>query len=149
MARTPKTGAPGTTDQRPTWEGPPENRPRGYLPADDDPSIDRDAFGESLADPDKSTLRDAMETRRFMPGSEEEIERTRRRAFALWQRDGEPEGEHEKFWFRAETDLREPVTAQALAVRAGLSIDEAQELIDRLGPDWELLEQAASSWTAE
>ena len=29
--------APGTTDQRPRWEGPPENRPRGYKPAKDDP----------------------------------------------------------------------------------------------------------------
>jgi len=28
---------PGTTDQRPKWEGPPENRPRGYEPAEDAP----------------------------------------------------------------------------------------------------------------
>lgn len=28
----------GTTDQKPKWEGPPENRPRGYEPAVDDPA---------------------------------------------------------------------------------------------------------------
>jgi hypothetical protein len=28
---------PGTVDERPRWEGPPENRPRGYKPAKDDP----------------------------------------------------------------------------------------------------------------
>ncbi|WP_391530006.1 hypothetical protein [Brucella intermedia] len=33
----------GTTDQKPTWEGPPENRPRGYEPAVDDPAKKRDA----------------------------------------------------------------------------------------------------------
>lgn len=37
---TPKTGAPGATDQKPRGEGPPENRPPGYLPAEDNPSID-------------------------------------------------------------------------------------------------------------
>ncbi|WP_082549895.1 hypothetical protein [Mesorhizobium sp. Root157] len=40
----------GTTDQKPRWEGPPENRPRGYLPAVDDPETDRDAAGENLRD---------------------------------------------------------------------------------------------------
>ena len=35
----------GTTDQRPRWEGPPENRPSGYLPAVDDPARDKDAAG--------------------------------------------------------------------------------------------------------
>lgn len=53
----------GTTDQKPRWEGPPENRPRGYLPAKDDPSRDRDAAGENLRDPDKSRLSDAGTTR--------------------------------------------------------------------------------------
>jgi hypothetical protein len=52
----PKTGAPGTTDQKPRWEGPPENRPSGYLPAADDPSIDRDAAGENLQDPTEATF---------------------------------------------------------------------------------------------
>jgi hypothetical protein len=52
--------APGTTDQRPRWEGPPENRPRGYKPAKDDPARDRDAAGENLRDPERHTLADAI-----------------------------------------------------------------------------------------
>jgi len=146
MPSTKKEGSePGTTEQRPRWEGPPENRPRGYLPAEDEPSADRDAAGESLADPDRSTLSDAFTTRIRTPGAEEDFERTRRRAFSLWERDGRPDGSPDEFWYRAEQELREPVTAQALAVRTGLNIDEAQDLIDRLGSDWELLEQAAAS----
>ena len=145
MPRQPEPGQPGTTDQRPRWEGPPENRPRGYLPAEDDPTVERDAAGENLADPDRSTLSDAFTTGSNPPSSEEEVERTRRRAFAMWERDGRPEGSPDAYWYQAERDLREPVTAQALAVRTGLNIDEAQDLIDRLGADWELLEQAASS----
>jgi hypothetical protein len=54
-----KTDTAGTTDQMPRWEGPPENRPRGYLPAKDDPAKDRDAAGENLKDPDKRDLGDA------------------------------------------------------------------------------------------
>ncbi|RUW45010.1 MULTISPECIES: hypothetical protein [unclassified Mesorhizobium] len=57
-------GPPGSTDQKPRWEGPPENRPRGYLPAKDDPAEDRDAAGENLKDPDKHDLGDALTTRR-------------------------------------------------------------------------------------
>ena len=53
-------GKPGTTDQRPRWEGPKENRPRGYLPAKDDPDVDRDAAGENNQDPEKSDLSDAL-----------------------------------------------------------------------------------------
>ena len=49
-------GAPGTVDQRPRWEGPAENRPRGYLPAKDDPDVDRDAAGENNADPDRNSV---------------------------------------------------------------------------------------------
>jgi hypothetical protein len=84
-------------------------------------------------------------TERDLPGSEDEMERTRRRAYALWEREGRPEGSADRYWYQAEQDIREPVTAQALAVRTGLNIDEAQDLIDRLGVDWELLEQAAAS----
>ena len=56
-------GAPGTTEDRPRWEGPPENRPRGYLPAKDNPAEDRDAAGENLRDPEKSNLSDAFKTK--------------------------------------------------------------------------------------
>ena len=60
----PGPGAPGTTDQWPRWEGPQQNKPRGYMPAKDDPEIDRDAVGENLNDPKKTDLSDAMKTRR-------------------------------------------------------------------------------------
>ncbi|MDI6028872.1 hypothetical protein QBK99_22105 [Corticibacterium sp. UT-5YL-CI-8] len=53
-------GAPGTTDQRPRWEGPEETRPRGYLPAKDNPDEDRDAAGENLKDPERSDVSDAF-----------------------------------------------------------------------------------------
>lgn len=59
--------ASGTNEERPRWEGPPENRPRGYQPAKDDPENDRDAAGENLQDPEKSDLGDAMKTRRGKP----------------------------------------------------------------------------------
>jgi hypothetical protein len=62
-AEYPPNGEPGTTDQKPRWEGPPENRPRGYLRALDDPEVDRDAAGENLADPEKSNMGDALKTR--------------------------------------------------------------------------------------
>jgi len=55
---------PGTTDQKPRWEGPPENRPPGYLPALDDPASERDAAGETLKDPDRSSIADGAKTRK-------------------------------------------------------------------------------------
>lgn len=60
---TPKDGKPGTTDQSPRWEGPEETRPRGYLPATDDPERDCDAAGENLNDPDRRTMGDAFAMR--------------------------------------------------------------------------------------
>ena len=59
---TPKDGKPGTTDQLPRWEGPEETRPAGYLPALDDPEQETDAAGETLSNPDRSTLGDAVVT---------------------------------------------------------------------------------------
>ena len=47
----PRDGAAGTTDQSPRWEGPEENRPRGYLPPKDDPDSAHDANGETNSDP--------------------------------------------------------------------------------------------------
>jgi hypothetical protein len=60
---TPKPGPPGTTDQSPRWEGPEETRPRGYLPAVDNPENDRDAAGENLNDPDRNKLKDWGKTK--------------------------------------------------------------------------------------
>lgn len=59
----PKGGAPGTTEQSPRWEGPQANKPRGYMPAKDDPNKDRDAVGENLQDPRKRNTGDALKTR--------------------------------------------------------------------------------------
>ena len=64
MERNGKNGAPGTTDERPRWEGPPETRPRGYKPAKDEPHRDRDAAGENLQDPDREDMGDALDQRR-------------------------------------------------------------------------------------
>ena len=63
MSNSPKDGTPGTSDQWPRWEGPPENKPKGYLPAKDDPENDRDAAGETLKNPDKRNLSDAVKTK--------------------------------------------------------------------------------------
>ena len=60
----PRHDTTGTSDQRPRWEGPPENRPRGYLPAKDDPESERDAAGENLQDPEKNDLGDALKQKR-------------------------------------------------------------------------------------
>jgi hypothetical protein len=57
-------GRPGTTDQWPRWEGPPDNRPRGYLPAKDDPAEVPDAVGETLKEPKKENLGDAFKQKR-------------------------------------------------------------------------------------
>lgn len=59
----PTEGKPGTTEQSPRWEGPPESRPSGYLPAKDNPNRDRDAVGENLQDPRKRKVTDAMKQR--------------------------------------------------------------------------------------
>lgn len=49
--KSPKDGAPGTTDQSPRWEGPEENKPRGYMPAKDTPQSDsKGQFAKSQAD---------------------------------------------------------------------------------------------------
>jgi hypothetical protein len=52
------TGAPGTINQKPRWQGPAENRPRGYLPAEDEAEGGVDAAGEDLAD--RSKLSDGL-----------------------------------------------------------------------------------------
>lgn len=59
-----KKGNAGTTDQLPRWEGPPETRPRGYLPAVDDPIDETDAAGETLKNPDRDQATDVAKTRK-------------------------------------------------------------------------------------
>lgn len=58
MSNAPHPGRPGTSDQWPRWEGPKANKPRGYLPAKDDPDENRDAAGENNKDPERSDLGD-------------------------------------------------------------------------------------------
>ena len=65
---TPTDGAPGTTDQSPRWEGPEETRPRGYLPAKDNPDVDRDALGENNQDPERNTPSDALKIKEDAKG---------------------------------------------------------------------------------
>lgn len=97
-------GTPGTTDQKPTWEGPPENRPAGYLPAEDNPEVDRDAAGENLKDPDRSDLSDAVTTKDHPPSRQDRI---RTRAHQLWEQSGKADGSHEDHWHQAERDIDE------------------------------------------
>ncbi|ESZ60451.1 MULTISPECIES: DUF2934 domain-containing protein [unclassified Mesorhizobium] len=89
------------------------------------------------------------------------------RAYQIWEREGTGDPEHH--WHRAEAEIdREaalPLTAddalpreiastdvltvEELAVRTGISGDEAQELIDRLGTDRAAVEQAARGLEAK
>jgi hypothetical protein len=64
----PRDGAPGTTDQSPHWEGPEESRPRGYLPAKDDPDRTRDAVGETNKDPERNRPADALKVKEHRDG---------------------------------------------------------------------------------
>ncbi|GAA4176855.1 hypothetical protein GCM10023069_45410 [Shinella granuli] len=73
----PQSGAPGTTEHSPRWEGPEATRPRGYLPAKDDPDRDRDAHGENNADPSREKLSDAGKTRDDPPEDAAETEEER------------------------------------------------------------------------
>lgn len=100
----PIKGAPETAEQRPTWNGPPENRPAGYLPADDHSETHRDAAGETLAAADHSSLSDAVSTEVSRSSREDRI---RDRAHQLWQQDGQLDGNHQDHWLQAEHEIDE------------------------------------------
>ncbi len=88
-------------------------------------------------------------------------EKIQQRAYQIWQREGGGDPEHH--WHRAEAEIEReaalPLTAddalpreiastdvltvEELAVRTGISGDEAQELIDRLGADRAAIELEA------
>ncbi len=101
---------------------------------------------------------------------EDRHEKIQRRAYEIWQREGSLEGDHERHWHQAEMEIdREaalPLTAddalpetrvgspdiltvEALAMRTGISGDEAQELFDRFGDDRAAIEDAARSLQAK
>lgn len=103
--------------------------------------------------------------------STERHEKIQQRAYEIWEREGRMHGDPERHWHQAEAEIdREaalPLTAddappetgeiassdvlevEALAMRTGLSGDEAQALIDRLGGDRAAVEQAARSLKAK
>ncbi|MBZ9678686.1 DUF2934 domain-containing protein [Mesorhizobium sp. ES1-1] len=92
-------------------------------------------------------------------------DRIRERAYEMWQREGGAHGSDERHWHQAAMEIdREsalPLTAddalpqtgeiaasdvqsvEALAMRTGISGDEAQEMVDKLGSDRVATEQAA------
>jgi hypothetical protein len=108
--------------------------------------------------------------------SEDRNERIRRRAYEIWQREGAADGEHERHWHQASAEIdREDelgarlgiapgaampgaatipsgrpdvLSVEALAMRTGITGDQAQELIDRIGDDNQALEQAAMNLKA-
>jgi hypothetical protein len=102
MSKSPKDGAPGTTEQSPRWERPEDNRPRGYLPAIDDPNTARDAAGENLSDPEKSDLSDAFKTGKTDQGRQDRI---RARAYEIWEREGRQDGMSEYYCHQAVTEI--------------------------------------------
>lgn len=96
-------------------------------------------------------------------------DKIRERAYQIWEREGGIHGDPERHWHQAEAEIdREaalPLTAddalpreiassdvltvEELAVRTGISGDEAQELLDRLGNDRAAVEQAARNLAAK
>ncbi|WP_442582102.1 DUF2934 domain-containing protein [Mesorhizobium sp. ASY16-5R] len=114
MAKRSIPAAPGTTDQLPRWEGPEENRPRGYLPAVEDPDTARDAAGENLSGPDKRDLSDAFETGGDSLDEARE-RRIQKRAYELWERAGRQDGTHEKHWHDAVREIDEEDSARPIA----------------------------------
>jgi hypothetical protein len=97
---------------------------------------------------------------------DERHEKIQKRAYQIWEREGGGDPEHH--WHRAEAEIdREaalPLTAddalsreiastdvlevEELAIRTGISGDEAQALLDRLGTDRAAIEQAARGLNA-
>ncbi|UDL89351.1 DUF2934 domain-containing protein [Mesorhizobium sp. PAMC28654] len=102
---------------------------------------------------------------------DERHEKTQQRAYEIWEREGGVHGDPERHWHQAQAEIdREsalPLTAddalpetreiasadvltvEELAVRTGISGDEAQELMDRLGSDRAAVEQAARGLKAK
>lgn len=101
---------------------------------------------------------------------DERHEKIQQRAYEIWEREGGAHGVDQRQWLQAEAEIdREaarPLTAdaalpetgevassdlltvEALAMRAGITGDQAQELIDRLGDDRAAIEEAGRSLAA-
>ncbi|MGX9115621.1 DUF2934 domain-containing protein [Mesorhizobium sp. BHbsci] len=118
--------------------------------------------------------------------SDDKHERIRRRAYEIWEREGQTHGLQERHWNQATVEIENEVrslgarplaisgadvpaptqtrsrvktgnraagqsdveAAEALAMRTGITGDQAQDLIDRLGDDPLALDEAARSLRA-
>jgi len=98
---------------------------------------------------------------------DERHEKIQKRAYEIWERVGGIHGDPERHWHQAESEIdREaalPLTAddalpetseisstdvmtvEALAMRTGITAEQAKDLIDRLGNDRAAIEEAARS----
>lgn len=109
---------------------------------------------------------------------DERDEKIQRRAYEIWEREGGVHGDPEKHWHQAEaeiereaalearqgtttvasgkakkprrgeTSISDVMTVDVLAMRTGITGDQAQDLIDRLGDDRAAIEDAARSLAA-
>jgi hypothetical protein len=98
-------------------------------------------------------------------------EKIQKRAYQIWEREGHVHGDHDRHWQTAKNEIdREaalPLTAdnaipdkhkvassdvltvEALAMRTGISGQQAQDLIDQLGDDRAAIEDAARSLSTQ
>ncbi|MBZ9742056.1 MULTISPECIES: DUF2934 domain-containing protein [unclassified Mesorhizobium] len=103
-------------------------------------------------------------------------DKIRDRAYEIWQREGGGHGDHDRHWHQAEMEIdreaalpltaddalpqtrlsptgeiasTDVLTAEDIAMRTGISGDEAQQLIDRLGTDRAAIEDAARGLKAK
>ncbi|MEP6566328.1 MAG: DUF2934 domain-containing protein [Mesorhizobium sp.] len=90
---------------------------------------------------------------------DERNEKIQQRAYAIWEREGGRHGDQERHWHTAKDEIdreAEPqetgeiastdvLTVEALAMRTGITGQQAQDLIDQLGTDRAAIEDAARS----
>jgi hypothetical protein len=109
--------------------------------------------------------------------AEDRNERIRRRAYEIWQQEEAIDGEHERHRHQASAEIdreddelgarpgiapgaampgavtipsgrSDVLSVEALAMKTGITGDQAQELIDRIGDDNQALEEAAMNLKA-
>ena len=95
------------------------------------------------------------------------LERIQQRAYEIWEREGGAHGVDQRQWLQAEAEIdretelpftvdeglpetreiasTDVLTVEALAMRTGITGQQAQDLIDRLGNDRAAIEEAARS----
>ena len=89
-------------------------------------------------------------------------EKIQQRAYEIWEREGGVHGVDQRQWLQAEAEIdreeslpkpreiasSDVLTVEALAMRTGITAEQAQDLIDRLGNDRAAIEDAARSLAA-